>query len=336
MSTVDRGPAMRSDGASDGVALREVDTAVAEGGASGAGRGLPPERRYDPPRRLTPSRERDRPWRLGVVLAGGAVMLVVILFLAASTAFTWWNGRVYQDVPATAGLGTPSSLQLTSTLGDVRVQPSEEVDEVTLSLVTPGTTVPSPAGEQVRARLEHGGTGSAVAIAVSQPESYSTWPGLDDTRDVLVLVPVGHELDLDLRTDVGDVVAEGDFGSLAVRSDVGDVHLGTTSIAEDVTVSTEVGGIEADLAAPGPTAVDLSSTLGDISLQLPPGASGAVGAVTELGDVRIAVGGTSTWQVETRSSLGEVTVDPALRGSEAESAGTLTAVTETGDVTLTR
>ena len=56
MSTVDRGPAMRSDGASDGVALREVDTAVAEGGASGAGRGLPPERRYDPPRRLTPSR----------------------------------------------------------------------------------------------------------------------------------------------------------------------------------------------------------------------------------------------------------------------------------------
>lgn len=58
--------------------------------------------------------------------------------------------------------------------------------------------------------------------------------------------------------------------------------------------------------------------------------------MTELGDVRIAVGGTSTWQVETRSSLGEVTVDPALRGSEAESAGTLTAVTETGDVTLTR
>lgn len=292
--------------------------------------------RYDPPRRLVPSPGRDRPWRRGIVLAGSAVMALVVLALAAATTATWWNGRLFGDVPATTALGSPSSLQLTSTRGDVRVQSSDEVDQVTLSLVAPGTTVPATADETSRALVERSGGSSSATLRVSQPESFSTWPVLDDTRDVLLLVPAGHELDLDLRSEVGDVVAEGVFGSLRVQADVGDVHLGPVAATEEVSVTADVGGIEAEIAAPGPAAVDLSSTIGDVSLQLPADAGGTVGAVTELGDVRIAVSGTSTWQVETRSAFGEVTVDPDLHGSEGEAAGTLTAVTETGDVVLTR
>lgn len=311
-------------------------TVIGHGTVTATATDSAPERRYDPPRRLEPSPERDRPWRRGVVIAGGAVVLLVVLALAASTAATWWNGRSFGEIPATSELGAPDSLRLTSTLGDVRVQTTEEVDQVTLSVVAPGTTVPAPAAEQVRARLDRSGTSAAITLTVSQPESFSTWPGLDDTRDVLVLVPAGHELDLDLRTQVGDVVAEGAFGSLEVRSDVGDVHLGPVTAAEGVGVTTDVGGIEAEITAPGPSAVDLATTVGDISLQLPSDASGQVDAVSELGDVRIEAGGTSTWLVETRSDFGEMTVDPGLRGTGAEAAGTLRAVTETGDVTLTR
>lgn len=291
--------------------------------------------RYDPPRRLEPSPERDRPWRRGIVLAGGAVMLLVLLALAAATTATWWNGRHFAEVPATTGLGAPSALQLTSTLGDVRVQMSPDVEEVTLSLVSSGTTVPAPDGERVRARLERSEEGGTSTLQVSQPENYSTWPGASGTRDVLLLVPADHELDLDLHSEVGDVTAAGAFGSLDVEADVGDVHLGPVTAPQGLGVLTDIGDIEAELEAPGPAAVDLSS-LGSITLQLPADASGPVGAETELGDVEVSVAGTSTWRVQTRAGLGEVSVDPGLRGPEDEAAGTLTLSSETGDITLTR
>lgn len=295
-----------------------------------------PAPRYDPPRRLEPSPERDRPWRRGIVLAGGAVMLLVLLALAAATTATWWNGRHFAEIPATTELGTPSALQLTSTLGDVRVQMSPDVEEITLSLVSPGTTVPAPDGERVRARLERSEAGGTSTLQVSQPENYSTWPGTSGTRDVLLLVPADHELDLDLLSEVGDVTAEGTFGSLDVEADVGDVHLGPVTAPQGLAVLTDIGDIEAELEAPGPAAVDLSSSLGSITLQLPADASGPVGAETALGDVEVSVAGTSTWRVETSAGLGEVSVDPGLRGPEDEAAGTLTLASETGDITLTR
>ena len=295
-----------------------------------------PEPRYDPPRRLEPSPERDRPWRRGIVLAGGAVMLAVVLALGAATTATWLDGRHYAEIPATTGIGAPTALLLTSTVGDVRVQSSPDVEEVTLSFVAPGTTVPAADAEQVRALLEHGGGGELTTLQVSQPENFSTWPGTGGARDVLLLVPEDLELDLDLRSELGDVTAEGTFAALEVQAEVGDVHLGPLSAAQGVGVSTDIGAIEAELVAPGPTAVDLSSSLGDISLQLPADASGPVGAVTELGDVEIAAAGTSTWRIESSAELGSESVDPGLRGPAGEAVGTLTVATETGDITLTR
>jgi hypothetical protein len=295
-----------------------------------------PEPRYDPPRRLGPSPERDRAWRLGIGVAGGAVLLAVVLFLGAATTATWWNGRQFAEIPATAGLGAPEALQLTSTVGDVRVQSSPDVVEVTLSLVAPGTTVPAADGEQARALLEHGGGGETTTVRVSQPENYSTWPGTGCARDVLLLVPEDLDLDLELRSELGDVTAEGTFAALDVDADIGEVHLGPVSAPQGVRVSADLGGIEAELVAPGPSAVDLSSSLGDITLRLPADASGPVGAASELGDVEISAAGTSTWQIETSAELGTEDVDPGLRGTEDEAVGTMTAATDTGDITITR
>src|SRR5690606_31577985 len=143
-----RGEPARDGGAALPGVGGEVVTMVdprSEHGADPAARSRP-EPRYDPPRRLEPSPERDRPWRRGIVLAGGAVMLTVVLALGAATTATWLDGRHYAEIPATTGIGAPTALQLTSTVGDVRVQSSPDVEEVTVSLVAPGTTVPAADG----------------------------------------------------------------------------------------------------------------------------------------------------------------------------------------------
>ncbi|QNN83276.1 hypothetical protein H3H54_06695 [Brachybacterium sp. Z12] len=74
------------------------------------------------------------------MLLGSAVVLMLISGLTLATAASWATGRGYSEVSATTGLGTPTSLSLTSEVGSVRVLPSEDVDEVTLALVEPGAT----------------------------------------------------------------------------------------------------------------------------------------------------------------------------------------------------
>lgn len=295
-----------------------------------------PEVRYDPPRRLVPSPASDRPWRTGTVLVGGGVVLLLVLVLAATSAATWVNARRFTEVPATTTLGAPTSLSVGSTLGTVRVQPSDEVDEVVLSLVEPGTTVPAAEGDMVRARIERSGGADATVVRVSQPEEYTGVPGVDRARDVLVLVPSGHVMDLDLSSTVGDVVADGEFSAVNVRADVGDVHLGPVSAPDGLTVSTDIGGIDVETVSPAPTSVELTSSLGDVSLRLPADAGGEVSLLSELGDLRIAVAGTSRWGVETSTGLGTEQIDPGLTDGSGAPVGTLSARTETGDVTITR
>lgn len=295
---------------------------------------LPP--RHDPPRRLAPAPARDRRWRRLTTLLGGTIALLAVLALAAGSIASWMSLREFDEVPATLALGTPRSLSLDVASGDVRVLPSEAVTEVTLSLVAPGTTVPvSPEG-RVRADLRRTGGPQHPVVAVDQPHDLSLLPGTGGDRDVLVLVPVGHVLDLDLASGAGDVTVEGDFTALHASADVGDVHLGPVSAAEDLSVRTDVGSIDVELLAPSPAAVELSAQVGDIALHLPADAAGRIGAVTDLGDVDIELPGTALWEVEARTELGEAQVDPGVEGSEGESVGTLSLITATGDITVTR
>ena len=132
-----------------------------------------------PGQQLTPTPDRDRPWRVLTVLLGSAVVLLLISGLTLATAASWATGRGYSEVAATTGLGTPTSLSLTSEVGSVRVLPSEDVDEVTLALVEPGATALPPPQETVRARITRGTDSQGATAVVSQPQRYSVLPWMN-------------------------------------------------------------------------------------------------------------------------------------------------------------
>lgn len=299
-------------------------------------RPVPEEPLILPGQRLTPSPERDRPWRVLTVLLGSAVVLLVLVSLSVATAATWMTGRGYSDVPATTGLGAPSSLTMTSDLGTVRVLPSADVEQVTVALVPSGSTALPAPDETVRARITHDSGAQGSAVTVRQPERHLGAPWTSPVRDVLLLVPEGHELALDVRADVGGVGVEGEFASLSVQSDVGDLEIGPVAVAEELAASSQVGDIDVDLTSPAPAEMDLSAAVGDIDLALPADADGDIRVTTELGDVRVALPGAGAWQVDARSELGEVTIDPSFTGRRDAGDGSLTITSDLGDITVTR
>lgn len=290
-----------------------------------------------PGQRLIPSPERDRPWRVLTVLLGSAVMLLLVSGLALATGASWASGRGYSEVSATTGLGTPSSLSLTNETGSVRVLPSEEVDEVTLALVDPGATALPAPQETVRARITRGVDAQGSTAAVSQPQRFNGLPWADPAaRDLLLLVPVGHEMSLDLHAEVGNVLVGGEFDTLDVRADVGDLVLGSLTVAESLTATSDVGNIDIELASSAPATVDIDATVGDVALALPVDAGGDVAIFAEIGSVEVTLPGAARWEVTAESELGSVEVDPSLTGGNSAVQGTLTVTSELGGITVTR
>ncbi len=292
--------------------------------------------RYDPPRRLSPAPAKDRRWRRLTTLLGGTLVLIAVLALTAGSVASWMSLREFDEVPATLGLGTPRSLSLDVAAGDVRVLPSDAVSEVTLSLVARGTSVPVGPDGRVRAELRRTGGPQHPVVGVDQPHDLSLLPGAGGDRDVLVLVPIGHVLDLELASGTGDLSVAGDFTALHASTEVGDVLLGPVTATEDLSVRTEVGSIDVELLSPGPAAIELSSQLGDIDLRMPVDATSRIGAVTDLGDVVVELPGTELWRVEARTELGEAQIDPGVEGAEGGSVGTLSLISSAGDITVTR
>lgn len=289
-----------------------------------------------PGQRLTPSSDRDRPWRVLTVLLGSAVVLLLVSGLALATGASWASGRGYSEVAATTGLGTPSSLSLTNETGSVRVLPSEEVDEVTLALVDPGATALPAPQETARARITQGADAQGSTAAVSQPRRFNGLPRADPARDLLLLVPVGHEMSLDLHAEVGNVMVDGEFDTLDVRADVGDLVLGSLTAAESLTAMTDMGSIDIELASPAPATVDIEAAVGDVELALPVDAGGEVAILAELGSVEVTLPGAARWEVNAESELGSVEVDPSLTGGTGAVQGTLAVTSELGGITITR
>lgn len=296
----------------------------------------PPERLLLPGQRLTPSPDRDRPWRVLTVLIGVSAVLLMVGGLAVASAANWAAGRGYTEIAATTGLGTPSSLSLASVTGSLRVLPSDDVDEVTLALVEPGATgLPSPQ-DTTPARLTHGTDAAGPTVTVQQPQSHAGWPWTDRTRDVLLLVPSGLELSLVVDAGVGDVLVDGEFSALDVRSDVGDVVLGSLGVTEALTVTSEVGDVDIELESPAPADTEIRAAVGNVDLQLPTDSSGSITITSELGDVIVTAPGTTRWHVDAVSELGSVQVDPGLADGSGTGDGTLTVTSDVGEITIER
>src|SRR5699024_5103289 len=154
---------------------------------------------FVPARRLDPSPAGDRRLRRLTTLVGAVIVLLVVLGLALASAATWLAGRGYGAVPATTGLGSPTALVLDLRVGDVRVLPSADVDELTLALVEPGETTLPAADEQVPARLSESRAGGRTELEVGQPSRTFDPPWSAGGREVLLLVPTDLELALEVR-----------------------------------------------------------------------------------------------------------------------------------------
>lgn len=290
---------------------------------------------HEPGRRLSPRPEDDRPWRIALVLLASVVVALILLALALASTSAWASGRGFSPVPATTVLGAPASLTVTADVADVQVRSSDEVDQVTLALVEDGASeLPEP-GTEVRARLSRQGGAADPVLDVRQPHRFSTLPWGPGSLDVLLLVPVGHTLSLDLTTEVGGIRAEGAFETLGVRSDVGDIQLGSVSAPGGLSARSEVGGLDIGLSAPAPATIDVTAGVGDVALRLPTDAGGVVSVTSDVGGIDITAPGSGTWDIDASSELGTTEVDQSLRGT-AQDIGSITATSELGDVQLHR
>src|SRR5699024_6311738 len=246
------------------------------------------------------------------------IVLLVVLGLALASAATWLAGRGYGAVPATTGLGSPTALVLDLRVGDVRVLPSADVDELTLALVEPGETTLPAADEQVPARLSESRAGGRTELEVGQPSRTFDPPWSAGGREVLLLVPTDLELALEVRTRAGDV------------------RLGPLSAPDGVRASTGAGDVDLALVSPAPTAVDVTATTGDVDVLLPTDAGGRVAVTADVGDIEVAAPGTGRWRVRAESAVGEVRTDPGLEAGSGEGVGTLTVTSEVGSVDISR
>ncbi|APX31502.1 hypothetical protein BH708_00760 [Brachybacterium sp. P6-10-X1] len=290
----------------------------------------------EPGRRLSPSPQRDRGWRTLITLLGAAVLLLALLTLAAASVTGWWLGRGYDDIPATLELGTPESLTLSSGVGDVQVLASSDVEEVTLALVEDGvTSLPAP-DATARARITQHGGSTAPIVDVRQSDGYGPVPWQDEHQDVLVLIPLGHRLALDLTTDVGGIRADGDFSALVLTSSVGDVRLDEVSVTDSLRLRADVGDVEAVLSGASPTSAEVTAAVGNVEMRLPSDAGSDVRIDAELGEVEISLPGTGRWDVEARTELGETRIEPEVTGAPGPVVGALTVTSEMGDLYIGR
>lgn len=290
----------------------------------------------DPARRLPPSPRRDRTWRM-VLTALGALMMALILAAMVTTSVVGWVlNRGFTEIPATTALGAPSSLTLTTDVADIRVVHSDQASEVSVSLVPFGATTLPPDDARARAQVDVDGGDDSPSVDVRQPRSDGPVPWVSETQDLLVVVPEGHGIDLDLSSSIGDIRAQGDFTALSATSNVGEILLTAVSAPRGIEATSDVGGVQLDLADPVPGGVEVTSSVGDVAVRLAPHATGDLTVTTDLGGATVEAPGTGRWSVDATSEMGDVRIDADLREAEGPISGRMTVRASVGDVTITR
>lgn len=289
-----------------------------------------------PARRLSPSPGPDRSWRVTLTVLGALVMVLALAALIASSVVGWALSRNFSEIPATTGLGQADALTLSTDVADIRVVRSDEADEVAVALVPTGSTSLPAQGTEVRARVDVQGGSTSPEVRVRQPRTDGPIPWEFDHHDLLVMVPTGHVMDLDVSSNVGDIRAQGEFTSLTAGSNVGQILLTAVSAPQGVGITADVGDVELDLTDPVPGGVAITSSVGDVDVRLAPDSAGDVTITTDFGDTSLEAPGLGRWAVNASSEMGEVRTDADLTTADGPISGQLTVRADIGDVILTR
>lgn len=290
----------------------------------------------EPARRLSPSPGRDRSWRVILTVLGALVIALVLVAMVATSVVGWAVNRGFDEIPATTEFGSPSSLTLTTDVADVRVVHSEQAAEVAVALVPSGATTPPPDGTQARAEVDVEGGSDSPIVDVRQPYTDGPVPWTSEVHDLLVVVPEGHTIGLDLTSNVGDIRAQGEFTSLSATSNVGEILLTAVSAPGGVHAASDIGDVELDLAEPVPGGVEVTSSVGDIAVRLAPDATGDLTVTTDVGNATVEAPGTGRWSVDASSEVGDVQTDSDLLDADGPISGRMRIEANVGDVTITR
>ena len=133
-----------------------------------------------------------------------------------------------------------------------------------------------------------------------------SWWG-DCATDVVLRVPPG--LAVVLRSEVGTIVARGEFTDVSMESSAGELR-GERLRADSVTATTSVGEIDLELSAPA-RSVDATSSVGEVTVVVPDdGTKYAVQVRTDTGEGRTDVprDSSSPYSITATSSVGDARV----------------------------
>ncbi|WBL19758.1 hypothetical protein [Citricoccus sp. NR2] len=272
---------------------------------------------------VIPSRPTDptnaRSTRITITVIAALTVLLSLGGLGASSIAAAVDRADFEEIPLRQSIGTPTSLDLDSGVGSVRVQVSEAVDEIELGLVDRGSTTLTDTDETTQGHWEisEEGTGSnaETSVTLQRPNFQGNigW-ALGDSLDLLVVIPteLSESLDLSVRNSVGNIEASGSFERLHVSTNVGNINLPAVSASEEIVAQGQVGQLQIGLT---------EDHRADVIARL------------DVGNVDVTVPCCEAWSVRATNEVGELDVDSDLREG---SGPTIVARTNVGDVTVER
>lgn len=293
--------------------------------------------RIEPGHRLDPAAS-GRAWRPVLIVLASLLVLAVVSSVATISLVSWRHRADFPPISATWPLGTPTSIELSTSVGAIRVIRSADAQGVSLALVRPGTEpdrIPD-ALDAARAKVAVDSHGSTTKVHVEQPYLDGPVPWEDSTRDLLLVLPEDHAAALTLTTRAGSLSVEGGYQSIRATTNAGPIELKDVSAAEGIVARTDAGEVQVGLAPGATRSVTASSSVGDIAIDLTADAVTDVDARADVGDVSVAAPGRQNLSVQATSDTGEVAVAPELATSSGTAVATVQAHSSMGDVTVTR
>lgn len=248
----------------------------------------PPTWTTEPARRVTAPGTGS--WRRAVSVIGIVLVVLAVLLAAAMLvgALRQLAGTTLH--PTSAALPSAvSNLTVVADHGDLILREGE--DHVVR------TTGPAASFNESRIEVEDLGGGD-TEVTISGPQRWFPAPiGPRSASAFEVVVPAGTLDEVTLRTQLGDITAEGVVAdrALTAHSALGSISL-TGGTEEQIDATAEAGDVTVDLpdAAPLPHRITASSELGDVDVTVPRAPADHWYRVESASDLGTAHDGTRT------------------------------------------
>lgn len=253
------------------------------------------------------------------LLAGGSILVVALLVAVVVAVLTAANRP---DASRVVTIDTAfDTLSVTAEVADVRIE-FGGVDETVVEF--------EQRGANRDLSFEAEASGGTLAVAVAEHGAAPWFFGdFSESPRLTVTLPAALDEDalaVDLETDAGDIVLDGDFGEVSLISTVGDVRLDGS--AERLDVETTVGEVTLDGYGITGTAA-LRTTSGDVDASLESVPAG-VDISTNVGDVDLELP-TGDYRIDTSTNVGDVTINAP---SDPDAETIVHVDTTVGDITV--